>query len=260
VNGNKHSDFLGDGSSTVPVVSSAYQALLKPGCWSTSSIHLDGLTRGATYTIQIWVNDSRFDPPNGRSVEMLDVDGNVVSDVVHENDGVTAYSMGQYIVGTFTAAGDVQDITYKGLPSDGDSVINGYALYEAALGDKFVEWTAGYGLSGSDAEQDADPDNDGINNLYEYGLGGDPTDASNVGTKPVYSQVSTNMQYVYVARTDDAQLEYYLEINPDLIYGVWTNMGYTVAIGPHTDPDWETVTNTVPADVAEKFIRLIIKK
>jgi hypothetical protein len=168
--------------------------------------------------------------------------------------------MGQYIVGTFTAAGDVQDITYKGLPSDGDSVINGYALYEAALGDKFVEWTAGYGLSGSDAEQDADPDNDGINNLYEYGLGGDPTDASNVGAKPVYSQVSTNMQYVYVARTDDAQLKYYLEINPDLIYGVWTNMGYTVAIGPHTDPDWETVTNTVPADVAEKFIRLIIKK
>jgi len=259
VNGNKHYDFLGDGSLTVPVVSSAYQALLKPGCWGGSLIHLEGLTRGTTYTIQIWVNDSRFDPPNGRAIEMLDMDSNVVSDEIHENDGVTAYSMGQYIVGTFTAAGEVQDITYKGLPGDGDSVVNGYALYEAPPENKFSEWAAGYGLSGSDADEDADPDSDGLNNLYEYGLGGDPTDSADQGTSPTYRKLSAEMRYIYPARTDDSKIKYYLEINNDLVYGTWTNLGYTATSGPSGTPNWDSVTNSIPADIAEKYIRLIIE-
>jgi len=256
--GNAHTDFLG-GETTSPVVSPVYQALLRPGRWSGHGIHLTGLTRGNSYTIQIWANDSRFDPSNGRAVEMLDVDGNAVSGQIHENDVATPHSLGQYIIGTFIAAGEVQDIFYHGVADDGDAVINGYALYDAPLADQFAEWAGSYGLSGADADENADPDNDGASNLSEYGLGGDPTNPGDIGTKPLYSQGATEMQYIYVARTDDVRLDYYLEINTDLIYGAWTNMGYSSVSGPSGTPDWDSVTNTVPADVAEKFIRLIIK-
>jgi hypothetical protein len=67
-------------------------------------------------------------------------------------------------------------------------------------------------------------------------------------------------EYIYVARTDDAQPDYYLEINTNLIIGagVWTNLGYTTTErGSLADSNWEIVTNMFSIDVFEKlFVRL----
>ncbi len=252
--GHQYDDFLGE--SYTPALSSEYHALLGPANWGGSTFHIDGLTRGQRYKIQIWFNDSRGGGVTGRYIEMLDVDGNVVSDKIYQNQGAEGTTLGQYIIGTFKAAGETQTFSYKGTD---DSVINAYALYEESS-DLFSEWAADYGLSGVDAEQDADPDEDGLNNLDEYGLGGDPTNSADKGTTPVVWTDASDMQYVYVARTDDPHLEYYIEINDDLVFGTWTNSGYTATRGPSGTPDWESVTNTVPMGPAKKFIRLIINQ
>ena len=174
-------------------------------------------------------------------------------------------NLGQYILGVFTAESASQGISILGYNTDGSAnaaagVIPCYVLYAGAPAgpNGFDNWATAHGLTGTDAEQGADPDGDGLNNLYEYGLGGDPTNSADQGTSPTYRKLSAEIQYVYPARTDDSDIEYYLEINDDLIYGTWTNSGYTAASGPSGTPDWDSVTNSISTDVAEKYIRLMI--
>ncbi len=127
-------------------------------------------------------------------------------------------------------------------------------------------WVEGYGLTGADAEALADPDGDGFNNLYEFGLGGNPTDPLDQGIAPTYAVAEdggeTWMTYVYPKRSDPySGLTYYLELNNDLVFGQWTNSGYTVEGTGTINGDFDAVTNRVPTAVeGEQFIRLIIEE
>jgi hypothetical protein len=127
-------------------------------------------------------------------------------------------------------------------------------------------WIEGYGLTGADAEAMADPDGDGFNNLYEFGLGGDPTDPLDQGIAPAYSLVEdtgTNwMTYVYPKQSDPySGLAYHLELNNDLIYGTWTNDGYSVVGTGTINDDFDAVSNRVSTQTEGKqFIRLIIEE
>jgi hypothetical protein len=113
---------------------------------------------------------------------------------------------------------------------------------------------------GSATNKTDNPDGDAWPNIYEYGLGGDPTVTNSV-IQPVFQQAGSNMEYVHVQRNDDTNLVYYLEITDDLVSGIWTNAGYTVT-GTNTSSgiagfDW--VFNSIPIDDPAKFIRLIIE-
>ena len=126
-------------------------------------------------------------------------------------------------------------------------------------------WAIGYGLSGDDAKADADPDNDGLSNLYEYGLGGDPTNSANTGISPVYGMVAdggTNwFEYVYPRRSaPDSGLTYHLELTDDLVYTDWANSGYTVVGTGTINDDFDAVTNRIPFVADERFVRLVIEE
>ncbi len=127
---------------------------------------------------------------------------------------------------------------------------------------KFERWTGDYGLSGADAAPDFDYDGDGLDNLYEYGLGGDPTNPADRGLSPTYEQDATSLTYVYPKLSDsNSGLDYYLELTDDLIYTPWTNSGYTVTGTGIIDSEFDAVTNRIPADVKdEQFVRLIIEE
>ena len=96
-------------------LSSGYQDLLRSATfWSTNhtteiqTMTLLNLTVGETYQIQFWVNDSR---PNYHNTEIVtfsdaDIDGNTVS-LRFSDNGAT---LGQYVVGTFTAEETTQII------------------------------------------------------------------------------------------------------------------------------------------------------
>jgi len=131
---------------------------------------------------------------------------------------------------------------------------------EAALG--YAGWAATWGVD-IGAEGD-DPDGDGLLNLYEYGLRGDPTNALDQGTSPEYSMVddggSTVFQYIYPQLSDpQSGLSYHIELNPDLVTGSWADAGYTVEGTNVTGGTLDFVTNSTDTVDGEKFIQLIIQ-
>ncbi len=93
-------------------LSSGYQDLLRSATfWSgqlshTQTMTLHNLAPGQTYQIQFWVNDSRASYHNTESVSFADTFGNEAL-VRYSNNGAT---LGQYVIGTFTAADETQTI------------------------------------------------------------------------------------------------------------------------------------------------------
>lgn len=57
----------------------------------------------------------------------------------------------------------------------------GIALVTEAPSSGFDSWIAGFDLDAGDTGSDADPDGDGVSNLFEYALGASPTDPSRDG-------------------------------------------------------------------------------
>ncbi len=145
---------------------------------------------------------------------------------------------------------------------------NGFLVVTATGGTPatpFSDWADSWGLSGPDADQTANPDGDSLNNLYEYGLGGNPTKDVDSAKLPVYTLLDdggTNwMECVYRRRSDyDIRgISYFLGLNDNLAFGTWTNDGYQAEIGTATiDAEFESVTNRVPTDLDVMFIKLFI--
>jgi len=126
-------------------------------------------------------------------------------------------------------------------------------------------WAADYGLSGTNATATADPDGDALDNLGEYGLGGDPTNPADQGIPPTYAMDEAGgsnwVTYVYPKRSNlNSGLTYYLEISTNLVSGTWINDGYSVVGTGTIDPEFNAVTNQIPAEPErEKFVRLVIE-
>lgn len=133
--------------------------------------------------------------------------------------------------------------------------------YHAVLGSSYEIWAASYNLQ---EPASGDDDHDGLSNIYEYGLGGNPTNASDQGTSPEFGMMtdggSNVFSYVYPQLSDpESGLAYFLETCTDLVSGAWTNAGYTVEGTNATGGALDFVTNTTGTIEGQKFIRLIIE-
>ncbi len=127
--------------------------------------------------------------------------------------------------------------------------------------DGYYAWASSYKLAGGPSDDD---DEDGLSNIHEYGVGGDPTDALNLGTSPEFSAVNSGggsvFNYVYPQRAGSgSELSYTLELNTNLVSGVWTNAGYAVMGTNVTGGSLDFVTNVIDAVEAQKFVRLVIE-
>jgi len=108
---------FGNTGAFYTALSSGYQDLLRSATyWSgfidhTQTMTLHNLIVGATYQIQFWVNDSRASYHNTEIVIFTDAvtDGNSVS-VRYSDNGAT---LGQYVIGTFTAE-DANQVIHLG--------------------------------------------------------------------------------------------------------------------------------------------------
>ena len=121
----------------------------------------------------------------------------------------------------------------------------------------FQTWADSWGISiGSETN---DYDGDLLDNLSEYGLGGDPTNALDMGQVPILGNDGGTMVYVHAQRTDDGNLSYYLETTGDLISPDWTNSGYSVVATNVTGDTFDYVTNTIPTVADKTFLRLRIE-
>ena len=127
-------------------------------------------------------------------------------------------------------------------------------------------WITGFGLTGSLAELGADPDGDGLANLAEYAMGGNPTNAAG-GLGPTVSTTNTNgtnwLRFAYRARTNDAALVIQPVFKVNLTETNWSTNGVVQKVsgqpagdGVHEDQVWQT---PVGAE-ARRFLRLQISR
>jgi len=129
----------------------------------------------------------------------------------------------------------------------------------------YVAWIDSYSLSGLDAEMDADPDFDEMDNLVEYALGGNPTNGDASEILPVSGLASaggTNwMEYIYHRRIDAPArgLTYEMMRNDELVSGLWTSSGIISGGTAVLDAEFEAVTNRIPTEIElQQFLRLKI--
>lgn len=103
-------------SGSFASLSSPYKGLLGTAIaatyYATMTLTLGGLDAGNSYRVQLWVNDSKKDILYNR----VQIGGDGSNTEVKTNVAGTVGALGQYVIGTFTATGSSQQITFVGLP------------------------------------------------------------------------------------------------------------------------------------------------
>lgn len=155
--------------------------------------------------------------------------------------------------------------SFQPTAADGGACISSIQVEAIAAPDPdpgYAGWAAMWGIDiGAETN---DYDEDGLLNIYEYGLGGDPTNEFDQGASSVCSVENvggTNwFGFVHPQLSDpDCGLSYSLELTTSLLSGTWTNAGYAVLGTNVTGGDLDYVTNVTETVDSQKFIRLIIE-
>ncbi|VGO21878.1 hypothetical protein [Pontiella sulfatireligans] len=121
----------------------------------------------------------------------------------------------------------------------------------------YDEWSSSYSLTNGPLGND---DGDTLDNLSEYGMGGNPTNPSDIGCQPTVDIFSNVLQYIYPRRSaTNSGLIYYLELTDNLVSGIWTNTGCLETGAEDVGGTFEFITNQIPVDGnINEFIRLRI--
>lgn len=135
-------------------------------------------------------------------------------------------------------------------------------LVDASLGVTTWSWVYNNGLSGDDAAADANPANDGINNLLKYAFNMNPNSAYSGANKnltpngvsglPLTSTIAVDgseyLQITYVRRINDNSIVYTPEFSSSLTNISGWQAAVESAIPERIDSIWErvTVTDTLP--------------
>lgn len=127
--------------------------------------------------------------------------------------------------------------------------------------DPYDAWSESYSLSGSNALLTADVEPDGVINLLEYALGGNPTIDDAAAILPTTGVDGAWFNYVYRRQNPaDPALSYAVLSSSDLVNGPITNAtseaGTSAVVG-----GFETVTNRVSTAVEGKqFLKLNVER
>lgn len=135
-------------------------------------------------------------------------------------------------------------------------------IYDAETVYNYDAWALEWGVDIGSGTNDFD--GDGVLNIHEFGLGGDPTNPEDVGILPVYNVVNDDgtlfFTFIHAQRSDPGSgLDYYLETTQELLPATWTNSGYMVTGTNVTGDAFDYVTNTVEVVDDTGFLRLIIE-
>jgi len=146
--------------------------------------------------------------------------------------------------GPFTGGAYIDDLTLR-IP----------ATYE--------QWAESVGLTiGVDDGRGDDPDCDGMDNLLEYALGGNPLVIDDATVLPIWNVDASLVTYVYARRTDAASrgLGYDFRLGDNLVVG-FGSAGDTYATVTPVDSAFEQVSNSIPVSaLSSGFIDLKISE
>jgi hypothetical protein len=96
-------------------------------------------------------------------------------------------------------------------------------------------------------DPDADPELDGILNIFEYAFGGHPLNAGDQDVLPMVSVDPSGMEFTYRRRLDAASrgLTYTVRRSADLQAGSWTTAGVSETGTATIDAEFESVTTGI---------------
>lgn len=129
--------------------------------------------------------------------------------------------------------------------------------------DSYDYWADNAGLVSSNSAAGLDPDMDGIINEQEYAYGGDPL-VADTAVLPVMDMTvvadpdtaEDAITYVYYKQRDPVSgLTYTLKTTDNLVFGPWSDTGYT-AVETDVDYYWTVVTNYIPNAADRTFIKV----
>jgi hypothetical protein len=125
--------------------------------------------------------------------------------------------------------------------------------------DDYEQWLQDNGLP-TDTAEDADSDDDGVKDLFEFATGGDPDDDTITGTAPVLTELGGSYIYTYGKDSTVTIIDYTVETTTNLLdSGSWTNSG-TALLGDDGGSPITLVSNSVDTVTDEKFIRLKVER
>ena len=212
-----------------------------------SLIDVKDMSAGFTYDSQALLGDLKIvvDEMPGFSPSLGDT-----FDVIRAEDGITTLGL--------TVSSRIFGLDFEPsiLTVGSDEVLR---LTTVAGDTRLDLWAADYGIT--DLLDDAD--GDGLDNLSEFALGGNPTNALDQGHAPASWSAGSSLNYVYPMRSEQySGVSYQLETTDDLIYGDWAETD--LELGTATDgyaAGFDAVTNQMDTSVKnEQFIRLIIEE
>ena len=118
-------------------------------------------------------------------------------------------------------------------------------------------WASNYGI----IDEDNDLDNDGINNLFEYGIGTEPLDSLDGPQRlPKLSKNGEELSFIYYKRNDSELhgLGYFIESTSNLINNDWQTHGFEQENIEIVNSEIVRVTNNVEILDNQKFYRMRI--
>ncbi len=129
----------------------------------------------------------------------------------------------------------------------------------------YMEWAAGAGLdtNGSNSAATFDVEPDGMNNLLEYALDGNPLVDDAASIQPTSELIDADTwEYVYNRRLDATfrGLSYDIVAKENLVAPVWTHSGGSWETNSTPiDAFFESVTNVIPNSAGQGFIKLEVE-
>jgi len=120
----------------------------------------------------------------------------------------------------------------------------------------YAAWLAGYpSLTGNNALATADPDGDGMSNLAEYALGGDPTSAASAPIPTAGTSTSGGTFLTLSFLRARSELTYVVQGSNDLV--TWTDLATNPGtVNPVTPVTFTDTVNIPTGNPARRFLRL----
>lgn len=218
-----------------------------------------------TVTVPTYKWDRAFEDPDGTLPDVTSAGG--ATNVLITNVTYAAATLGtQTIEFEYDGSGDV--LLRIGAGRNGNNSwwtnhkIDDLLIVGSSVATPYEVWREEHGLAGGPTDDD---DSDGLSNVYEYGLGLDPTntvdpDAVADGALPTFGAGASGFDYVHAQHSYDETLVYSLEQTDDLVDGTWVSASFAVSGTDVTGGTYDYVTNSIPTDDDQTFIRLIVEE
>jgi hypothetical protein len=217
---------------------------------SPGTITLSSLVAGHSYQVQIWAPTWN----NTKSTTVGGVALRIAEPMWYENG--PPYGLPQYVVGTFTANGTSQTISWSDIAP---SAISLRDLSGGTVPD-YTTWLGEYTFAeGADTTPTGDPDGDSLNNQQEYAFGLNPTSGSSVN--PITQQLDKatgTFKYTRRATPTTTGLTYSYESSTTLS-NPWDVLTPDGTPSSNNATPVEEITVTVPAALINANPKLFLR-